>query len=52
MDLDAVEVTQRLLTRGSVSNNFYMAHTEFRDLDCPPPWALLRALSNRLHVLG
>ena len=52
MDLSAVNVTQRLLSHGSVGNNFFMAHTEFRDLDRPPPWALMQGLAERLHMLG
>ena len=52
MDVSAVEITQRLLSRGSVRNNFYMAHTEFLDLDSPPPWGVIQGLGDRLHVLG
>ena len=52
MDPKSVEVTQQLLTRHSVANNFFMAHTEFRDLASPPPWRLFEDLGERLHLLG
>ncbi len=52
MDKEAVVVTARLITRASVRNNFYLAKTEFRELNNPPPLELLRNLGKRLHVLG
>ncbi|GAX80131.1 hypothetical protein CEUSTIGMA_g7569.t1 [Chlamydomonas eustigma] len=52
MDPEAADTTQRLLSRSSVRNYFYMAHTEFRDLDRPPPLELLRSLGRRHCVLG
>jgi hypothetical protein len=52
MDPEAADTTQRLLSRHSVRNYFYMAHTEFHDLDRPPPWEVLRSLGSRHYVLG
>lgn len=52
MDKDAEELTEALLTYGSVRNNFYMAHTEYKLLHQPPPWHVLRHLGQRLHITG
>ena len=52
MEASAVEATRQLVTRNCVRNFFFLAKTEFKDLDAPPPCQLLRNLGSRLHVFG
>ena len=55
LDPEAIHTTAALLSSHSVTQNFFMGHTEFQakgGLKQPPPLELLRSLGNRLRIFG
>lgn len=46
------DTTRSLLNKHSARNNFHLAMHEFKDLDGPVDWDLLRCLGRRVAVIA
>jgi hypothetical protein len=52
MEPHGLEAACQLLRRHSAHNNFHLAWHEFRDLNCPFDWQLLRGLGQQVVLVA